>query len=137
MKRRRILVDTSVWISYFRGSAATVALLDPLLDSGRVVISGQIMQEVLQGSRDAKAFDRLQREMRLWSYEAETPADFLAAALIFARLRWDGKTVPPSDCLVAAVALRSGLEIFAEDRHYLEIPDLRLYAASASLLDRA
>lgn len=130
MNERRVLVDTSVWINYFSGHAVTIRQLDQLLDSERVVISGQIKQEVLQGSRDAKAFTRLEQEMSLWAYEAEQPVDFLVAARIFARLRWQGKTIPPSDCLIAALAQRCDLEVFADDSHFDKITDLHVYQPS-------
>lgn len=113
-----VLVDTSVWIDYFRGEADAVRHLDRLIDQDLVLVSGLILQEVLQGSRDHRAFVRLRGEMETWPYESELPEDFVRAARLFAELRWKGSTVPPSDCLVAAVALRRGVHLFARDAHF-------------------
>lgn len=122
-----VLVDASVWIDFLQGRAEVVAALNLLITSGRVVVCGQIVQEVLQGSRDDRAFATLEDRMALWRAEAEEPADFIEAARIFARLRWRGVTIPPTDCLVAAVALRRTLLLYANDTDFDEIPGLKRY----------
>ena len=90
------------------------------------MICGQVKQELLQGTRDDKMFARIEREMSIWAYEPETPDDFVAAARLYARLRWKGITVPPPDCLIAAVARRCGLRLCASDPDFAKIPDVRL-----------
>jgi predicted nucleic acid-binding protein len=124
----RMLVDTSAWIDYFAGVEPLVRALDRPMDERRIVVCGQIKQEMLQGARDQKMFARLEREMSMWTYEAETPDDFIEAARQYARLRWKGVTVPPSDCLIAAVAKRCGLRLCATDPDFAKIPGLRLVA---------
>jgi predicted nucleic acid-binding protein len=125
--RGRVLVDTSVWIDFLDGRGEAVAALNVLITSGRVVVCGQIRQEVLQGSRDEKAFTKLDAQMALWDSEAEEPGDFIEAARIFARLRWKGTTIPPTDCLIAAVATRRRLLLYANDGDFDAIPGLRRY----------
>lgn len=120
----RVLVDTSVWIDYFRGDPQAVEQLHYAIDRCQVLVCGMIRQEVLQGSRNRQAFRRLQKEMSIWEYEAETPDDFVKAALLFAELRWQGVAIPPSDCLVAAVALRLKAPVLARDAHFDAIPGL-------------
>lgn len=122
-----MLVDASVWIDFLQGRHDVVAALNLLITSGRVVVCGQILQEVLQGSRDEKAFAKLEEQMALWHTEVEAPADFVEAARVFAHQRWRGVTIPPTDCLVAAVALRRQLLLYANDTDFDEIPDLKRY----------
>src|SRR6266699_2409956 len=123
----KFLVDTSVWIDFLRGDAKAINAMSALAKSGRIVICGQVRQEVLQGSRDEKAFSKLEKQMEIWESEAEAPEDFVEAARIFARLRWKGITIPPTDCLVAAVAIRRKVQLFALDDDFDQIPNLRLY----------
>ncbi len=123
----KVLVDASVWIDFLRGDDDTVRALNLLIKSGRVVVCGQVLQEVLQGSRDDKAFARLEGQMRLWHVEAEEPADFIEAARVFARLRWQGVSIPPTDCLMAAIAVRRKLLLYANDSDFDAIPGLRRY----------
>ena len=118
----KVLVDTSVWIDFLDGEPDVVTALNILITSGRVVVCGQIRQEVLQGSRDEKAFAKLETQMAVWESETEDPADFIEAARVFARQRWKGLTIPPTDCLVAAVAIRRKLMLYATDTDFDRIP---------------
>ena len=124
----KVLVDTSVWIDFLDGRKETVRTLGALIKEGRVVICGQIRQEVLQGSRDEKAFRKLEEQMAVWDSETEEPADFIEAARVFARLRWSGITIPPTDCLIAAIAIRRNLQFFARDSDFDHIRPLRRYS---------
>ena len=123
----RVLVDSSLWIDFLAGDETALRALASLRRDHAIVICGQILQEVLQGSRDAQAFAKLQREFAIWDREAEQPDDFLEAARTYARLRWKGITVPPADCVIAAVARRCDLALCATDPHFDEIPGLRRY----------
>src|SRR5437870_277087 len=106
----RVLVDSSAWIDLFAGNEHVIQRLTPLMREQRVVVCGIVLQEVLQGSRNETMLTEIDRKMSMWMYEAETPADFVEAARTYARLRWKGITVPTSDCLIAAVAKRCGLQ---------------------------
>ena len=123
----KVLVDTSVWIDFIRNEPKAVQVLSILGKTGRVVICGQILQEVLQGSRDERAFQKLEKEMRIWTAEQEQPEDFVEAARIFARLRWKGVTIPPTDCLVAAIAMRRKFQLLAYDDDFDHIANLQRY----------
>ena len=113
-----VLVDSSTWVDYLRGEPKTIQTLNRLIDHESIVICGQILQELLQGSRDARAFNRLLKEMDLVRYEAEERQDFVRGARILANLRRRGITIPPTDCLVAAVAIRRKLQLYAHDSHF-------------------
>ena len=124
----RVLVDTSVWVAFLQGDPAVVLRIDALRRTHEIVLCGQVLQEILQGSRDAGAFDRLERQFGVWAVEMEKLEDFKEAARIYARLRWKGVTVPPSDCLIAALARRCALRVYATDPDFDRIPDLGRYA---------
>ncbi len=126
----RVLVDTSVWVNFFRAQAAAVEIVGQLAESHTAVICGTVLQETLQGARTEKELDFLHAQMSLWHFEAELPEDFRQAAALYARLRWQGVTVPPADCLIAAVALRCHTPLCAVDAHYARIPGLQFRRAS-------
>ena len=57
-----ILVDSSVWIDYFRGTAtAQTGLLEGLLDSQELGIGDLNFIEILQGCRIEKEFNEVRR----------------------------------------------------------------------------
>jgi predicted nucleic acid-binding protein len=114
-----ILVDTSVWIEVFRRERpfdleAAVSLDD-------VATCLPVMQEVLQGFRDERAF-RLAREAMLALPCVESPLSegvVLEAVALYRTARRSGRTPHSSvDCLVAACALRHDLEVLHRDRDY-------------------
>jgi predicted nucleic acid-binding protein len=123
----RVLVDSSVWIDFLRGLESAATAMASITKTKRIVVCGQIKQEVLQGSHDSRAFEKLDKKMSIWEYEAETPEDFVEAARIFSALRWKGITVPPGDCLIAALSKRLNLELYAYDADFDSIPQLPRY----------
>lgn len=64
-----ILVDSSVWIDYFRSAdTAQVALLDSLFGKTRLAIGDLIAAEVLQGVRDEQDFRLVKRTFDLFDH---------------------------------------------------------------------
>lgn len=127
MVGKLVLVDTSIWVEFFLGKNEAVRGVTPLMEADRIAICGAVLQEVLQGARDARAFETLKTRLALWHHEAEQLEDFIRAAEMYARLRWRGLTVPPSDCLIAALAQRCDMMIYAHDKDFERIPRLNLY----------
>lgn len=123
----RVLVDTSVWVDFFRNRSDAVALVAELAATNRAVISGTVLQETLQGAKTEKELNFLRAQMSLWHFESEQPEDFVAAAALYAHLRWQGVTVPPADCLVAAVAIRSNAALCSSDAHFARMKGLQFH----------
>jgi predicted nucleic acid-binding protein len=113
------LVDSSVWIEVFRRRAPLD--LEAVLSFEDVVTCLPVVQEVLQGFRDERAF-RLARESLLALPVVDDPLPrerFEAAADVFRQCRSRGVTVRSSvDCLIAACALHHDLEVLHRDRDY-------------------
>jgi predicted nucleic acid-binding protein len=76
------VVDTSCWISFFRGDASAGRRVDPLLAGGTAAVTGPIVAEVLSGAGTRgeyehlkELFDGLERladPSDLWDRVAET-----------------------------------------------------------------
>ena len=114
-----ILVDTSIWIEVFRKKS--VIRIDDLVDFEEIVTCLPVVQEVLQGFREERAY-RTAREAMLALPIVESPMEeslFVEAAGLYRSARRQGLTVRSSvDCLVAACALRHDLPVFHKDRDY-------------------
>ena len=123
----KVLVDTSAWIAFFAGDDRVVDRLRRPMRENRILVCGQVKLELLQGARDEKKFDVLLQRLSLWTFEAETPEDFVEAARTYAGLRWTGVTVPSADCLIAEVAKRCGCHVCATDPDFARIPGVRLF----------
>jgi predicted nucleic acid-binding protein len=117
-----ILVDSSVWIDYFRGTAtAEVEVLDALLVSEPLAIGDLILAEVLQGFTRDRDFNRARRMLsacQLVVIGGEQVA--VEAARNFRRLRALGITVRKTvDTMIATRCIASDLELLHADRDFL------------------
>jgi len=120
-----ILVDTSVWIEVFR--ARRPLDLEALLDFEEVVTCLPVIQEVLQGFRDERAYRRARQAMlSLPLVESPLEAEVFSEAVeLYRGARRGGLTVRSSvDCLVAACAIRHDLEVLHRDRDYAALAEL-------------
>ncbi len=116
-----ILVDSSVWIDYFRGVATPqVDKLDALLGSEPVAIGDLILTEVLQGFTADRDFDRALRMLRPLALIEIGGRDLaLQAARNFRTLRTHGVTVRKTiDTLIATRCIESGLTLLYSDRDF-------------------
>lgn len=114
-----ILVDTSAWIEVFRRN--TDLDITTIAEPDQWVTCPPIIQEVLQGFRDERAF-RTAREAMLALPIIGDPLDIelhLEAAELYRAARRQGLTLRSSvDCLIGACALRHDLPILHRDRDY-------------------
>lgn len=122
-----ILVDSAVYIDRLRAGHDIRQDLMPFLANGLLYNCGLIRAEVIRGFRDA----RLKSEMttffnivpeipvtaRLWQQVAE---------LAWSLDRTVGGHRPLSDILIAKCAMHVGAILVSPDRHFEEIPGLKL-----------
>ena len=116
-----ILVDSSVWIDYFRGTiTAKTELLDTLLGREPLAIGDFMLTEVLQGFADERAFNAA-RKMRtsLMIVELGGLKIAIQAAKNFRTLRSRGVTVRKTiDTVIATRCIESGYELLHNDRDF-------------------
>jgi len=114
-----VLVDTSIWIEVLRRGDGLD--LESLVDFDEVVVCPAVVQEVLQGVRDATAHAVAREAMlALPIVESPTPlAVYLEAAELFRAARRAGFTARSGvDCLIAACAARHSLAVLHRDRDF-------------------
>ncbi|MCP4663716.1 MAG: PIN domain-containing protein [bacterium] len=114
-----ILVDTSIWIEFFRQSSDLD--LEAVVDLDEVVTCLPVIQEVLQGFDDQRAY-QLAREAMLAFPVVESPLSeevFQLAVDLYRSARRSGLTIRSSvDCLIGACALRNSLTVLHRDRDF-------------------
>ena len=117
-----ILVDSSVWIDYFRGTETPqVEVLDGLLGRTRLAIGDLIVVEVLQGVRDQKEFDLVRKTLDAFTQVELVGYDIaVKAARNYRTLRGMGITVRKTiDSIIATRCIESGLTLLHSDRDFL------------------
>ena len=119
-----MLVDTSVWIDYFRGkdSAEVNRLSSALSEDEDLCICGLVLTEILQGIRSATQYRRVRRMLNPLIYLPMSKQDHVAAADIYRTARAGGRTIRNSlDCLIAACAISHGVPLLQNDRDFQTI----------------
>jgi len=116
-----ILVDSSVWIDYFRGKVtAETDKLDALLGKEPLAIGDLILTEVLQGFDDERDFNRVRKLLTsLTVVEIGGLEIAIQAAKNFRILRRRGVTVRKTiDSVIATRCIESGYELLHSDRDF-------------------
>lgn len=116
-----ILVDSSVWIEYFRGSITRqTEKLDQLLGYEPLAIGDLILTEVLQGFGDERAFNEAKKMLTaLTVVELGGQEIAIQAARNFRALRHRGVTVRKTiDTVIATRCIESGYDLLHNDRDF-------------------
>jgi len=130
---RLVLIDTSIWIGYFRGQEEIHSRVNELIDSGTVRCLKLIIAELIQGAKTEKEVDVMKDLADVFPVLSEGPDSWVKAGILAFQLRADpdssgrpigrkaGKNIGLSDCYIATVARESNAVIYTLDRHFKEI----------------
>jgi hypothetical protein len=116
-----ILVDSSVWIDYFKGTiTAQTEILDRLLGQEPLAIGDLILTEVLQGFESERDFNDARRMLTsLLVVELGGQEIAIQAAKNFRALRRLGVTVRKTiDTVIATRCIESGYTLLHNDRDF-------------------
>lgn len=116
-----ILVDSSVWIDFFRGTVTPqTERLDALLGSELLVVGDLILAEVLQGFSSERDFNQARK--LLTALDVVTlggPEIAIQAARNFRTLRARGVTIRKTiDTLIATRCIESDYALLFSDRDF-------------------
>jgi len=116
-----ILVDTSVWVNFFRAQeTASTLFLKNNRDSVTIATCPVVVQEILQGIINDKEyksiglyFDSL---LKLQGSHYLLAKD---AANLYRQIRKRGYTIrKPNDCLIACYAIRNDVKVLHDDKDF-------------------
>ncbi|KAB2839430.1 MAG: PIN domain nuclease [Burkholderiales bacterium] len=116
-----ILVDSSVWIDYFRGTATPqVEKLDSLLGNEPIATGDLVLTEVLQGFASDREFNQAKKLLTsLIIVDLAGQSIAIQAAKNFRVLRSLGITVRKTiDAVIATRCIESGLPLLFSDRDF-------------------
>ena len=119
-----VLIDTSVWINFFKGKETDSSLyLRNNLSNIIIATCPVIVQEVLQGIANDKEFDRIIDYFNNLVPLVEDQYEMAYnAAKLYRDLRKKGITIrKPNDCLIAAYAVKNNIILLNDDKDFREI----------------
>ncbi len=116
-----VLVDTSVWIDFFRGAQSEeVEKLEKLFESERIIIGDLIIVELLQGFRFKREQNAIKEVIELLEYR-DMVGRILSekAAENFRELRKKGVTIRKIiDVLIGTFCIENGISLLHRDRDF-------------------
>ena len=119
MSAEQFLVDTTVWVNFFRGGNDSLKeRMAGLIADDRVCMTEIIIFELLSGARSQKEYKMLLKDF------SALPAPSLHAKAL--QTAWEtaflcrqrGLNIPALDTLIASIAIRHGVTLMHSDRHY-------------------
>lgn len=116
-----ILVDSSVWIDYFRDQATPgVALLERLIGTERLATGDLMLAEVLQGTDSDRAFEQALMALRTTRLVPVVGIDTaIKAARNYRFLCSRGITIRKTiDTLIATRCISDGYQLLYSDRDF-------------------
>lgn len=109
------LVDTSVIIACLRTAGSGII---ELVRGRDAAICGVIRSEVLHGARGEAELGQLNEALDDFHQLRTTERDWDQLGRNLYSLRVRGITIPLADALIAAVAMRNGIEVWTYDAHF-------------------
>jgi predicted nucleic acid-binding protein len=120
-----IVVDTTVWIDFFKGSRTPEDqhLQELIIEDRSIALTDLIFCEILQGIRDDAEMARIRTLLLHYPIlRMENLATFEQAAMIYRACRKRGLTIRKTiDCLIAAVCVTNGVALFHKDSDFNRI----------------
>jgi len=118
----RVLVDTSVWVDYFRGASPPISeQLDRLLSDAEVCVPKIVLAELLQGAKSDREASVIEDFLEAFTIIDQGPETWIKAGRLSRRLRSRGASIHLIDCYIAMIAEQSNCALFTLDDHFQEI----------------
>lgn len=113
------LVDTSIWVDFFRGKSEAIKnrILE-LAANNRIYYNGIVISELLTGAKNQKQFDFILDNFSGLKYLEMDKDFFIYSSKIIYQLKRSGITLPMSDVMIAAHARQHNLIVFSKDKHF-------------------
>ena len=120
--KNRILVDTTIWIEFFREKGSPIsARLQEYLKLGQACYAGPIEIELYQGAKTQKELQVLDQLFEAITYVEITRKHYHLAGLTSQKAARKGKTFSVVDMVLAITAQEEQLFLFSLDTHFKEI----------------
>jgi predicted nucleic acid-binding protein len=122
MSAERIIVDTSIWIEYFRNqSAALVGFVTELVKNSQICVPRIVLAELMQGAKSERELSVIGEFMEAFTILDQTDQTWLKAGRLSYELKRKGKNINLTDCYIAVLAQENDCAVLTLDRHFKDI----------------
>jgi tRNA(fMet)-specific endonuclease VapC len=117
----KVIIDTSVWIDYFRGGDPPLSqMVDEIINGGEVCVPGIVLAELIQGAGSEREISIIEDMIETFTFLDMGPGigGWVEAGKLSYAMKKAGEAVHPADCLIAVLARKNGCRIITRDRHF-------------------
>jgi len=115
----KILIDTSIWIDFFRKKDFKIyTLVAKLLKERRAVGTGIVSLELLKGGKTIKELNYLNDLFEVIEMVFPNPQSYTLAGKMGYALARKGHTLSVVDLLIAQLAIENSLTLLTLDKHF-------------------
>lgn len=122
MKGDKVLIDTSVWIEYFKNKNAQLSeRVDDFMTFSDVCVPKVVIAELIQGAKSEKEISVLEEFAETFTVLDQSDDTWLKAGKLSFSLKRKGITVHIIDCYIGVIAGESNCKVFSLDEHFKSI----------------
>ena len=122
MSVEKILIDTSIWIDYFRNKSSKISeKVDSILSNHEVYVPKIVIAELIQGAESEREISVIEDFLGAFNIIDQKEDTWLKTGRLCFNLRKKGKNVNLTDCYIAIIADEHKCQILTLDEHFKEI----------------
>jgi predicted nucleic acid-binding protein len=122
MSPEKVLMDTSVWIKYFRDKPTRVSKkVDEILSRQEVYVPKIVIAELIQGAKSEREISVIEDFVDAFNVIDQREDTWIKTGKLSFNLKKKGKTINLTDCYIAVIAKEYECQIFSLDEHFKDI----------------
>ncbi len=122
MKGEKILIDTSVWIKYFKNQDEQFTeKVEELLNFSDVCVPKVVIAELIQGAKSDKEISVIEEFIEAFNLLDQSYDTWIKAGRLSFSMKRKGTTVSIVACYIAVIAVENDCKIFSLDEHFKSI----------------
>ncbi len=118
MNFEKCLIDTIIWVLYFRGEKDVEDKVRSIILEDRAATTEIIVLEILRGARSQKEYDQLKGDLKALHLLRLNQAIWERSYHMGFKLRKAGINVPLTDILIAVIASYYQCSLIHRDKHF-------------------
>lgn len=122
----RVLIDSNIYIGFLRKGQDPFTELDVRLSLLNVVCCGVVKAEVMRGIKSMRLRTQMERFFSIVQMVGTSARLWDEVWQLSWKLDRQGSVLPLTDIIIACCALREGAAVMTNDRHFDQIPGLRV-----------
>lgn len=122
MNGEKILIDTSVWIDYFKSASNNIVeQVDEILTNAEVYVPKSVIAELIQGAKSEKEISVIKEFVNAFHLIDQSEDTWSKAGKLSYTMKRKGITANLMDCYLAIIAQENNCKILTLDRHFKDI----------------